>query len=372
MDSPKILIVEDELLIAKGLARKLQKLGYCIVDIVTSGQAAIDSIAPKQPDLILMDIAIKGDMDGIETAAQIAKIYNIPIIYVTAYADDNTLERAGLTGSYGYILKPYKEREVHAAIKIALKKHEQAIALQNSLTESEYKNKDRSRYFSIASHDLRTPLTTIQMSAEILEHYGDNINSEQKEKHLKRIQFSVKNMNELLEDLLILSRAELGKLQFQPTLTEPVTFFKTIFEEFKSVANQHHDIEFISHELPSETLIDTKLLRHILVNLFSNAIKYSPNGGRIEFTAIGSKNQIVLEIKDRGIGFPASYQDKLFKEFERAQNVGKIKGTGLGLSIVKQAVDLHGGTIAIESQENLGTTVTVTLPLIQALSHQDY
>ncbi|MBW3584862.1 MAG: response regulator, partial [Cyanobacteria bacterium 0813] len=115
-----ILIVEDELLIAKNLSYKLEKLGYKIADIVSSGADAIQRAGEMEPDLILMDIVIKGDIDGIETAVRINQELDIPIIYTTAYADDETLERAENTGSYGYLVKPFKQRELHATIKIAL------------------------------------------------------------------------------------------------------------------------------------------------------------------------------------------------------------------------------------------------------------
>ncbi|MGB7894923.1 MAG: response regulator, partial [Microcoleus sp.] len=125
-----ILIVEDELLIAKNLSPKLEKLGYQIADIVSSGADAIQRARELRPDLILMDIVIKGDIDGIETAAIINQELDIPIIYTTAYADDETLQRAENTGSYGYLLKPFKEREMHATIKIALSKHQEAVSLK--------------------------------------------------------------------------------------------------------------------------------------------------------------------------------------------------------------------------------------------------
>ena len=135
MKKTKILIVEDELLIAENLAIKLKKLGHQVVDIVSSGKAAIKKASFHNPDLILMDIAIKGDLDGIQTANAIKETQNLAIIFLTAYADDKTLERASLTGCYGYILKPFKDRELHAAIKIALKKHQEQIIIQESLTE---------------------------------------------------------------------------------------------------------------------------------------------------------------------------------------------------------------------------------------------
>ncbi|MGD1809522.1 two-component system response regulator [Dapis sp. BLCC M126] len=128
-----ILIVEDELLIARQLASKLKKLGYNIIDIVSSGEDAIQVAKEKCPRIILMDIVIQGDMNGIETAGKIYNKYRIPVIYLTAYADDDTLKQAEETGCYGYILKPFQERELHATIKMALRKHEKETELMRSI-----------------------------------------------------------------------------------------------------------------------------------------------------------------------------------------------------------------------------------------------
>ena len=136
MEKIKILIVEDELLIAENLAMKLRKLGYIIGGIVSSGRAALEYINSEKPDLILMDIAIKGNMDGIETAAKIGEQEEIPIVYLTAYADDETIERASNTNCYGYLLKPFKDRELQATIKVVLKKHQKNAEIQNSLQEA--------------------------------------------------------------------------------------------------------------------------------------------------------------------------------------------------------------------------------------------
>lgn len=135
MESINILIVEDELLIAENLAVKLKKLKYNVIGIVDSGQAAIAKIEKQQTDIILMDIAIKGTIDGIETAKIIREKYDLIIIFMTAYADDKTLDRASTIGCYGYLLKPYKERELHATIKIALQKHQEQESIHKSLTE---------------------------------------------------------------------------------------------------------------------------------------------------------------------------------------------------------------------------------------------
>ncbi|MEO0012930.1 MAG: hypothetical protein RLZZ535_1319 [Cyanobacteriota bacterium] len=141
-----ILIVEDELLIAKNTAKKLNNFGYNVIKIVSNGQAAIDCVNLEQPDLVLMDIAIKGEIDGVETASQIKSISDVPIIFTTAYANDETLDRAAETGCYGYLIKPYKEQELHATVKMTLSKHlEQSTiqrTLQSSISEysSEYDN----------------------------------------------------------------------------------------------------------------------------------------------------------------------------------------------------------------------------------------
>lgn len=124
MDAAKIFIVEDEFIIAKGLVRKLEKLGYQVLGITSSGEDALVQIQENSPDLVLMDILIEGEKDGIETAKQVLNDFNIPVIYLTAYSDNKTLERAEQSGGYGYILKPFKQREVHAAIRMALSKHQ--------------------------------------------------------------------------------------------------------------------------------------------------------------------------------------------------------------------------------------------------------
>ena len=166
-----ILIVEDELLIAKNLARKLKKLGYNVNGIVSSGQAAIAKFTETQPDLILMDIAIKGDMDGIETATQIRDIDDVPIIYLTAYADDETLERAAQTGSYGYLLKPFKEKELHATIKIALSKHKEQEKIQKSFVE--YSNTDWMYYDNLTN--LPNQLLLRELFEQQQQKYADTI-----------------------------------------------------------------------------------------------------------------------------------------------------------------------------------------------------
>jgi signal transduction histidine kinase len=363
MSEAKILIVEDEFLIAQGLARKLEKLGYQIIDIVASGGEAIQRTREFYPDLILMDIVIEGDCDGIETAAEIYKSYFIPVIYVTAYADEQILKRAQNTGSYGYILKPFNERELHATIQIALSKHQQALQLQQSVQNAENKCQEKSRHLSRASHNLRNRMTVIQAIAGILYEYGDKLSTQKRQKHLDLIRTSIDNMDEILEDILFLIRSEADQHPFQPQPMDLIEFCKNLFEEYKTSVTEKHTLQFNYNCNYYQANIDRKLLYYILSNLLSNAIKYSPDGGQIVLEISCDWQQVIFRVKDQGIGIPPNYFQKLFQQFERATNVGKIKGTGLGLSIVKQAVSLHQGEVSVESELGRGTTFTVKLPL---------
>jgi signal transduction histidine kinase len=362
LKEPSILIVEDELLIAKNLSKKLQKLGYKVVSIVSSGEAAIQYANDTRPDLILMDIVIKGNIDGIEASAQIRDQFNIPVIYTTAYADDDTLERAEATGSYGYVIKPFKERDLHAAIKMALSKHQESLKISQSLAAAEALNLERTKLLSMTSHEFRTPLTTILGSAEMLQYHDHKLTQEKKAKHFERIHHAVNSMNQMLEDVLTLGKAEAGKVAFNPKPLDVIRFCYNLVEELEPALGDKHTVTLKSPKEDLSAELDEKLLYHILINLLTNAIKYSPEAGVITLEITSHQQQIDFCIQDNGIGIPPDYQEKLFQQFERASNVGSISGTGLGLCIVKKAVDLHKGEITFESTLGVGTTFTVSLP----------
>ncbi len=368
MGKIKILIVEDEFLIARGLARKLDKLGYEVVDIVASGAEAIQRTAEHYPDLILMDIVIEGEIDGIETASQIYKSYFIPVIYVTAYADDQTLKRAQGTGSYGYLLKPYKDRELHATIQMALSKHQQAIELQYSLARAEKKSQEKTQQFSQASHNLRNRMTVIQALTGILHQYGERLTPEKRQKNLEQILASIQNMDEIIEDVVFLIRSESAQYQFNPEAVDIHKFCQDLIAESQVIATSQQTLTFKSDGNHYSVILDIKLLHYILTNLLSNAVKYSPKGGVISLEVCTEESYVIFRVQDQGIGIPPNYLTKLFQQFERASNVGNIKGTGLGLSIVKQAVDLHNGEVTVESTLGVGTTFTVKLPSIVRLN----
>lgn len=370
MENLKIMVVEDERITARDIKKSLETLDYTVAAVVSTGEDAIEKAALEQPDLVLMDIVLKGEIDGIEAANKIRDRYNIPVIFLTAYSDDSTLERAGSSEPFGYLLKPFEDRELHTSIQIAMRRHRAEAKMHENLERAENLKKQaenlaelKSRYISITSHEFRTPMTTIQSSAELLQHYSYKWSDEKKLVHYERIKSAVKNMTNLLDDVLTIGKAESGKLHFNPQPMELLQFCTELVEEQEISRSAQPHINFIIQgNFPKLQRFDEKLLWHILTNLLSNAIKYSPQGDDVNFKLTGEESQVVFQIQDRGIGIPPAALEKLFESFERASNVGNIPGTGLGLAIVKKCVDLHGGHISVESTVGVGTTFTVTLP----------
>ncbi|HEY9633301.1 MAG TPA: PAS domain S-box protein [Coleofasciculaceae cyanobacterium] len=221
----------------------------------------------------------------------------------------------------------------------------------------------KSRFIATTSHEFRTPLTTIQSSVELLERYRHKLSEEKQLTHLQRIQTATKTMTEMLNDILLISEAEAGKLQFNPKRMDLEPFCRELVEELQQGSGKQHVITFTSQCQGITTYMDKKLLRHILSNLLSNAIKYSPCECPIQFNLTRLENKVLFQIQDQGIGIPPEYKSCLFEPFHRATNVGMIQGTGLGLAIVKECVDLHQGEITVDSAEGRGTMISVTLPL---------
>lgn len=235
-------------------------------------------------------------------------------------------------------------------------------ALQREKELSEMK----SRFVSIASHELRTPLATILSSAELLEHYSDGLSADDRLKMLHGIQGAVKRMNAMIEDVLIIGKAEAGALQFEPRPVDLADLCHKVVEELRPGVAKQHVIRFEQQFERGSLNLDEKLLRHILTNLLSNAVKYSPPGSTVSLQLAERDGQALIEVGDQGIGIPEEDQARLFESFHRASNVGTRQGTGLGLVIVKKAVELHGGTISIDSKVDAGTRISVRLPLAPA------
>ena len=232
-----------------------------------------------------------------------------------------------------------------------------ALAREKELSEI------KTRFFSMASHEFRTPLSTVLAAAQLIENSpGVWQNEKKRARNLHRIQNSVKNMVQLLDDILTINRAETGKLEFDPKPLRLEKLCGQCVEEIQLSAGSKHQITFHCPQQGVRVDLDEKLMRSIMANLLSNAIKYSPEGGEVNVSLKFLTNKVRITITDRGIGIPADYLKQLFEPFHRAQNVRRFPGTGLGLLIVKKFVDLHQGQIELISEVDLGTKVIITLP----------
>jgi signal transduction histidine kinase len=221
----------------------------------------------------------------------------------------------------------------------------------------------KTNFVSLVSHEFRTPLGVIVSAADILENYFDRMSPEQRRGHLQDIRYSAQQMSGLMEEVLLLGKVESGRMVCRREPIQLEELCQRVVDEQLSVTNRKCPIQLEFNELSAPAEGDEGLLRHILGNLISNAVKYSPDGQAVKLKVTRDGTFAVFDIMDRGIGIEAEDQKRLFTAFQRGRNVGSTPGTGLGLVIVKRCVDLHGGALTFTSQPKQGTTFTVRIPL---------
>jgi PAS domain S-box-containing protein len=235
--------------------------------------------------------------------------------------------------------------------------------LKGTLAEERELNLLQSNFISMVSHEIRTPLALILSSSEILSRYLDRLAPEKRQRHLETIHDAVQRMALLVEDVLVFSRAEAGRLEFRPQPLDLNGFCTRLAGELESATRRRCPIRLGLLPPADPVRVDEALVRHILTNLVSNAIKYSQPGEAVSLEVRRGGENMLFRISDQGIGIPPADLKRLFTPFYRGQNVAHITGTGLGLVIVKRCVERHGGNIQVESREGAGTTVTVQLPV---------
>lgn len=233
--------------------------------------------------------------------------------------------------------------------------------LHVSLEKEKELNELKSRFVSMASHEFRTPLTTMMSSLSLMNKYADQNDVKNRSKHAKKIKNSINNLTDILNDFLSVSKLEEGKIANNPVETSLRAFITEVISEMKGMATQGQVLEqkYTGNEIVS---IDTKLLKNVLFNLISNAIKFSPEGGEVLVSVVAGNSSVKISVKDSGIGISKEDQKHLFERFFRGHNATHIQGTGLGLNIVAKYAELMGGSIQFESEENKGTTFTIIIP----------
>ncbi|MDB6123280.1 MAG: sensor histidine kinase [Pedosphaera sp.] len=235
--------------------------------------------------------------------------------------------------------------------------------LHNAIAREKELGQLRSNFVSMVSHEFRTPLGIIMSSAEILSDYLERLDQDERQEHLHSISRNARRMGNMMEEVLVLSLFDAGKMEFKPKPLDLPGLCARLVDELLSVTDRRCPIELHTGGITGEARADEGLVRHIFTNLLTNAVKYSEAGQPVTFDVRQNGTEAVCVIRDRGIGIPAEDREWLFTPFQRGRNVGQRPGTGLGLVIVKRCLDRHGGTIELDSAPGQGTAVTVRLPL---------
>ncbi len=235
-------------------------------------------------------------------------------------------------------------------------------AMARSLEKEKELSELKSRFVSTVSHEFRTPLASIYSNSQLLQRYHHKWDESKKDLSFKRIFESVNMMTGMLENVSLIGKEQTGRFTFRPETINLNEFAKQMVEESHLTLNATNRVSLNVENDFSNVLLDKVLLRHILINILSNAIKYSPNAKQVEFAIKKSKRFIEFYVHDFGVGIPQNDLNKIFEPFYRATNSESFSGTGLGMTIVKQCVDTHGGSMEVKSEQGVGTEVKVWLP----------
>ncbi len=234
--------------------------------------------------------------------------------------------------------------------------------LHDALEKEKELNEMKTRFVSMASHEFRTPLTTILSSLSLVKTYGDQNNSEKQNRHIHKIKSSITNLTDILNDFLSVSKMEEGKIENTREKFIVTAFVDGVISEVESLCKNGQTINF-QHTGDDLLYLDSKLLKHVLFNLLSNAAKFSNSNSIIQVKTILTDSEFNLSVEDQGIGISESDQKHLFQRFFRARNASNIQGTGLGLNIIENYIEVMKGNIRFTSTENVGTTFYLQFPL---------
>uniref|UniRef100_UPI0025B49963 hybrid sensor histidine kinase/response regulator n=1 Tax=Trichocoleus desertorum TaxID=1481672 RepID=UPI0025B49963 len=380
----KVLLIEDNL----AEARLLQEIlrvpkfkQFSLLHVKRLAEALVH-LQQNSFDAILLDLTLPDSQGLASLPPLLDQAPNLPIVVLTNTNDDDLAIAAVRQGAEDYLVKRQVNAELLARslyyaierkqVSEALRKVNEALAMQvqertAELTKAKELNQLKSEFVSILSHDFRSPLNSILLSTGLLQNNQDQLTEERRLTHFQLIRSAITNMAHLLDEVSLIGKADLGQLQCQLTALDLASFCRQLFEELRFSSHEKYQFLFTQQGELLQALWDENFLRHILSNLLSNALKYSPAGGLVQFELIAQETTVTFQIQDQGIGIPPEDQPRLFEAFYRARNVDDIPGTGLGLAIAKKCVEAHGGQISVQSEVGVGTTFTVRLPIWKAV-----
>jgi two-component system cell cycle sensor histidine kinase/response regulator CckA len=381
---PGILIVEDENIVALDIKHHLEKFGYKVAGMAATGEEVLDRFESISPDLLLMDIKLQGDLDGVETARIINEKYKKPVILLTAFADEETVARAKITQPYGYIIKPFEERELRTAIEIALYRAEMeeklsASEVQRKRLEEQLRQTQKmeaiGRLAGGVAHDFNNIITAIMGYGNLLmEEIGKAAGAKD---DVEGILKASKKASNLTRQLLAFSRNQ----ALNPKVVDLNGLVQDMEKMIRRLLNE--DISMILRLRASKpfVIIDPGQMEQVIVNLAVNAKDAMPNGGRLiietrnlksdspsisEFDQVPPGSYVEFSLSDTGTGIEPEILPRIFEPFFTTKD--RDHGTGLGLATVYGIVKQSGGYIHVESTLKKGTAFKFLLPLTEAAS----
>ena len=368
-----VLLVEDSPTDADLLRRVFLRSGkeHWQMTQVERLANAIAQCQENSFDVVLLDLGLP-DSDGLETVTEFrANVPTMPVVVLTMMDDDELALQVMAHGAQDYLVKDQITTQLLVrSLRYAIEREQIFQQLKNSerkilnaWEQEQELNLLKSSFISMASHEFRTPMTTIRTSVELLQKFDHELTDQKRDDYFERIKAAIRQIIHLLDEILLLDSGEAGGLRYQPKPLDLEKFCAELMEDLRFSHSQHYTITAECEGDCSIAVMDAALLWHILTNLLSNAIKYSPTGGSVRFSLMCQSGTATFRVQDHGLGIPLKDQSHLFETFYRCSNVGKIQGTGLGLAIVKKCVDLHQGDIQVNSELGKGTMFTVTLPI---------
>ena len=367
-----ILVVEDEAVIARDLARLIRQMGHT-VDVAHSGEDALRTAEAGHPDLVIVDISLQGQLNGIETATVLREKLAVPIIYVIAHGDAATMNGAKTTRPFGYILKPLNEAEVYSAVEMALYLHgteqelkRRAEHLEELLEEKSVQLREAERLAvgetaTLVGHDLRNPLQVLMnlnFSAKMTFNAIPSpfTNDEYKQKALD---FCAGVEKQILYLDKIVSNLQDYAREVRP-VKRSILVHELISDALSRVVVPDNVTVCIDVDRDTERLDgDPLLLSRVFANLIQNAVQAMPRGGQVAISARKLARELAISVADEGTGIPEEDLKSIFRPLK----TNKAQGMGFGLAVCDKTVKQHGGRVEVDSTVGEGSTFTVLLPL---------